>query len=464
MTPRIRPLLAAALVAGFAAFQLGAKAAPRSASPSRVDRAGTKVDLGPPRSAMRNSADREAGFVSTLAPVQLVETRPVEYAIGNPELPEALPTWLAMFKEARHTIDVEQFYLSTWPGEPMDAVLRELGDAAHRGVKIRLILDAGMYRTYPHTADSLGMAENWEVRLVDFKRIAGGIQHSKFFLIDTDACFEGSQNFDWRALKHIHELGVAVHDPRVTRDFQQVFDMDWAAATPVGEKPDTTHTVFMPPPRMPALALPYRIAQAPGDTLELWPSFTPGRFIPDTTMWDLRRIVGLIDGARHEVVVQVLQYSPESRGEKLPDLDNALRRAAGRGVQVKMVVSDWEMGGRGLAFLQDLAKVPNVQVKLSTVPEWSGGYIPFARVEHCKYMVVDTLMTWVGTDNWEPGYFTGTRNLAVTVKQRAFARQARTIFENSWKASGAQALDAEAKYPAKAHGEDAPAGKKKYGG
>ena len=399
-----------------------------------------------------------------LAPVQLVETRPVEYAIGNPDVPAALPTWLALFQEAKHTLDLEQFYLSTWPGEPMDDVLAELGRAAKRGVKVRLILDSRLYRTYPHTADSLAHVAGWQVRLVDFGRIAGGVQHAKFFLIDDAACFVGSQNFDWRSLKHIHELGVAIHDRRVTHDFQQVFDMDWAVATPVGQAPDTTRTAFVPTPRSPALALPYRIAQAPGDTLELWPSFTPGRFIPDTSMYDLRRIVGLIDGARHEVAIQMYAYSPEGRNERVADIDDALRRAAARGVSVKMVAADWMEGGRGMAFLQDLAKTPNVEVKMSTVPEWSGGYIPFARVEHCKYMVVDTLMTWVGTDNWEPSYFTGTRNLAVTVKQRAFARQARTIFENSWNASGAAKLDVTTKYPAKVHGEDAPAGEKKYGG
>jgi len=399
-----------------------------------------------------------------LAPVQLVETRPVEYAIGNPDLPEALPTWLEVFRGAKRTIDLEQFYLSTWPGEPMDDVLAELGRAAKRGVKIRLILDARMYRTYPRTADSLGRARNWQVRLVDFGRITGGIQHAKFFLVDGETAFEGSQNFDWRALKHIHELGVLVRDRRVAHDFQQVFDMDWEASTPVGHKPDSTRTVFLPPDRKPALPLPYRIAQAPGDTLELWPSWTPAKFVPDTSMWDLRRIVSLIDGARDEVVVQVLQYSPESRGERMNDIDDALRHAAQRGVRVKMIVSDWEMGGRGLAYLQELARVPGVEVKLSTVPEWSGGYIPFARVEHCKYMVVDTLTTWVGTDNWEPGYFTGTRNLAVTVKHRAFAEQARTIFTNSWNAPGAAVLDPAIKYPAKAHGEEPPAGKKKYGG
>ncbi|MEO5618329.1 MAG: phospholipase D-like domain-containing protein, partial [Candidatus Eisenbacteria bacterium] len=350
------------------------------------------------------------------------------------------------------------------PGEPMEEVLAELGNAANRGVVIRLILDARMYRTYPRTADSLARLRNWNVRLVDFGRIAGGVQHAKYFLIDGSTSFLGSQNFDWRALKHIHELGILVRDTRVTRDFQQVFEMDWAAATPIGQKPDTTRRKFVAPPRRPLLPLPYRIVQAPGDTAEVWPSYSPHKFIPDTTLADLRRIVGLIDGARHEVVLQLLQYSPDSRSERDPAIDDALRRAAGRGVRVKMLISDWVTGGRGLDALQDLAKDSGVEVKLSTLPEWSGGYIPFARVEHNKYMVVDTLLTWVGTSNWEPGYFTASRNLALTTRHRGLAKQARTVFEISWTAPSAAPLDKSRKYEPRIRGEEPPPGKKKYGG
>ena len=91
----------------------------------------------------------------------------------------------------------------------------------------------------------------------------------------------------------------------------------------------------------------------------------------------------------------------------------------------RLVVSDWEADNPRIADLQSLAGTPNVEAKLSTVPEWSGGYIPFARVEHCKYMVVDSLWTWVGTSNWEPGYFHGTRNVAVSIKDRTIALEAR---------------------------------------
>ncbi len=345
----------------------------------------------------------------------------------------------------------------------MDDVLHAIGQAVGRGVRVRLILDAGMYRTYPRVADSLAKVPGYAVRLIDFRRIAGGIQHAKFFLVDGRTTFLGSQNFDWRALKHIHELGVAIRDRRVAGDFGRVFELDWAAATPLGEPPDTTRVARAAQVPHSRGSLPYRIAQAPGDTVWLWPSWSPRRFVPDTTLWDRDAIVRSLDRARHEIVLQVLTYSLGSRRERDDALDAALRRAAARGVRVRLVVSDWETGSSGLKELQALARVPGVEIKLSTVPEWSGGYIPFARVEHCKYFVADTLWTWVGTSNWSPDYFHGSRNLAVTMRNRALAEQARAVFEASWLAPGAAPLAPDSTYAPKVHGEEPPPGAKKYG-
>jgi phosphatidylserine/phosphatidylglycerophosphate/cardiolipin synthase-like enzyme len=393
-------------------------------------------------------------------PVMLVETRPVESSLGNPDVAPALETWLDWIRSAKSELDIEQFYISTWPGEPMQPVLAAIGEAAARGVKVRVIVDSNMHRTYPQPVDSLGTVPGIEVRVIPMGRIAGGVQHAKFFLVDRSAIFLGSQNFDWRALKHIHELGVGIRDVRVAGIFQEVFDMDWKASGP-----DT-----LPPAAIVAQTsarhapLPIRIVQQPGDTVDVWPSYNPRGFIPDSTLWDRDAIVRMLDAARKEIVVQVLKYSPESRREKDYALDDALRRAAARGVPVRMIVSDWETDSPEISHLQDLARVPNVIVKLSTVPEWSGGYIPFGRVEHLKYVVVDSLWTWVGTSNWEPGYFTGSRNLAVTMRNRPIAGQARRIFEASWIAPGAAPLNPDSTYTPKIHGETPPVGKKKYGG
>ena len=130
---------------------------------------------------------------------------------------------------------------------------------------------------------------------------------------------------------------------------------------------------------------------------------------------------------------------------------------------MRLIVSDWEADNARIGDLQRLSLVPNLEVKLSTVPEWSGGYIPFARVDHCKYLVVDTLWTWVGTSNWEPDYFYTSRNAALTLRNRPLARQARAIFETGWRSPTAQPLRAHEKYPPKVHRETPPPGKTVYG-
>ncbi len=391
--------------------------------------------------------------------VQLVETRPVESGLGNPALPAARDVWLEMIHGARQSLDIEQFYLSSWPGEPMQDVLDAIGEAAKRGVHVRLLLDSRMHRTYPQPADSLAGVSGIEVRLLNMRPIAGGIVHAKYFVVDGSEAYLGSQNFDWRSLKHIHELGVRVRDPRVAAVFDNVFEWDWQAAGDQAAGRDSTGArVRAAPPRLAGGASMVRLVQAPGDTIEVWPTYTPDKFVPDPSLWDRDAIV-----PRHEIVVQLLTYSVSERDSRDLALDDALRRAAGRGVRVRLMLSDWEPDNPRIAELQALAGRPNVEARLSTVPEWSGGYIPFARVEHCKYAVVDSLWTWVGTSNWEPGYFHSSRNVALVLRNRPLALDARKVFESSWRAPGARVVKAGEKYEAKLHGLTPPAGKAAYG-
>jgi phosphatidylserine/phosphatidylglycerophosphate/cardiolipin synthase-like enzyme len=408
-------------------------------------------------------------------PVQLVETRPIETTLGNPELPAALDVWLEMLRGARRSIDMEGFYLSDWPGEPLERVLAALGEAGKRGVRVRILIDRGMHSTYPKPADSLAQLSNFAVRTLDVRRIMGGVQHAKYMLVDGEQVFLGSQNFDWRALKHIHELGVRVRDRRVAAAFGDVFEWDWTAAdtstwvalarpdTLIGRSSTRVITHRPRPPRQESVSVPILVAQAPGDTVRLWPSYSPRGWIPDSTRWDLDAILALLGGARREIVVQLLTYAPEEYDERDESLDRALRAAAARGVQVKLLISDWVVNGKGIGFLQRLAGVPNVEVKLTTLPEWSGGYIPFARVQHCKLAVVDSARTWVGTSNWGPGYFMSSRNLGLVLEHAGIARQARQVFESGWSSTYAAPVKPDYTYPEKIRGTTPPPGKRAYG-
>lgn len=394
--------------------------------------------------------------------IRLVATIPVESAIGDRTMPRTAETWVEMIDGAQRTLELEHFYLSHWPGEATGPVIDAIGRAARRGVKVRILLDVRFHATYPHPADSLGRVTGIELRWLDMKKISGGgVQHAKFMVVDGMHVFVGSQNFDWRALKHIHELGVRVRDARIAGAYQRVFEYDWKAAAP-----DAAPVVAGSAGRLSQAAramLPLRLVQSEGDTALVWPTFSPIGHIPDSSLWDLDHIVRLLDSARSEVVLQALSYGSGRGSERDSTLDLALRRAADRGVKVRLLISDWEADNARIGDLQRLSQVPNVEAKLSSVPEWSGGYIPFARVEHCKYLVVDTLWTWVGTSNWEPDYFHTSRNAALAMQNRPLALQARKMFETGWRAPTARVVNATEKYKPKIHRETPPPGRKVYG-
>ncbi|HTM57571.1 MAG TPA: phospholipase D-like domain-containing protein [Candidatus Udaeobacter sp.] len=397
------------------------------------------------------SAPQRSGAspASPTPPIQLVESVPVEAGLGNPDLPRARDVWPALIAGARRSIDFEEFYFSNGPA--LEPVVTAIGDAARRGVRVRILLDRRMHDTYSQPADSLGHLPGIEVREVDFGPLAGGVQHAKYFLVDGSTVFVGSQNLDWRALEHIHELGLAVRDARLAKIFGDVFASDWAlAANPADSAARRALSGDHPVGELPIV-----IVQAPGDTARLWPSYSPRGWIPDSTRWDRDAVVRLIDSARHDLVGQSLTYSSEDRRNPDPAIHDALTRAAARGVIVRLVISDWE-SDEGLAQLRSLSAVPGISVRLSRVPDWSGGYVPFARVEHCKYLVADSARLWVGTGNLEPSYFFRTRNLALTIENGRLAGAAVKSFEASWRAAATQAVQPDSRFTPRAHGEGPP--------
>ena len=138
-----------------------------------------------------------------------------------------------------------------------------------------------------------------------------------------------------------------------------------------------------------------------------------------------------------------------SRRASFPTLDDGAARAAARGVQVRLLVSDWckrrRLASRGCSGSRGS---PNVEVRVITIPPWSGGYIPFARVAHAKYLVVDGEHAWVGTSNWEGDYFIKSRNVGVIVDGGALPRRLDSFFVDDWKSNYVQRVDPAASYVA----------------
>ncbi len=162
----------------------------------------------------------------------------------------------------------------------------------------------------------------------------------------------------------------------------------------------------------------------PGAPLRL--AASPASMLPAGVPWDLPELTAAIGRARRALRIQLLTYKAKSRdGSPFSTLDEALRAAAARGVRVELVVSHW---GEKDESLHALAAVPGVSVFIVTIPKGDFGDIPFARVAHAKYMVVDDDESWVGTSNWEGDYFTKSRNVGVFYTNAAFASRLARVF------------------------------------
>jgi phosphatidylserine/phosphatidylglycerophosphate/cardiolipin synthase-like enzyme len=387
-------------------------------------------------------ADRGLHAQADSPSFELVESAPVETILDHAAIRNTAEVWLETLRGATRTIDVAAFYTSNAPGEPLEAIIAEIEGAAARDVQVRYLGEEKFYRIYPETLDRLAARPNVEVRRLATARLMGGVMHAKYFVVDARVVCVGSANFDWRSLRHIQEIGVRIESPAVASAFLEVFGMDWALA---GGRSERAADAF----RLPgSVGFPVALAVGGADSVRITPVFSPGGWLPRPELWDEPRLVELLDGARREIALQLLTYSPVSDGRYYERLENALRRAAARGVSVRILLSDWVKRPRTLPFVKSLGLVPSVAVRLVTIPESSGGFIPYARVAHAKYVLVDRARGWIGTSNWEEDYFTRSRNAGVVFDGGSTGETLHAFFETGWNSPYADDLRPEVEYAA----------------
>jgi phosphatidylserine/phosphatidylglycerophosphate/cardiolipin synthase-like enzyme len=321
---------------------------------------------------------------------QVVLTYPLETDLEISGAKDTQKVWLDMIQKATRTLDIEQFYVSDEKGQALEPVLEAIRKAAGRGVKVRLLVDEKFFKTYPDTVKELGTLTNIETKTIDYAAVAGGVQHAKFLVVDGKDMYVGSANFDWRALSHIHEVGLRVVDETLGRNLLRVFSKDWGKGAP------ETVGIF----------------SAGNSGIELWAS--PSGYLPSGVGFSFDRLRDLIEGAQRSLKVQVYEYSTKVYGSKetWPVLQHLIIQAAKRGVKVELVVDATALT-KAKADLELLAKEKNIQVRTVKIPKFSGGEIDYARLIHSKYLLVDGTTYWVGTDNWSKGYFYNSRGVGL---------------------------------------------------
>lgn len=351
-------------------------------------------------------------------PAELVLTIPVETEVGVPGFRDAIQVWTEMIRGAKKSLLLEQFYITDAEGEPLRPILNEIAEAGRRGVQVRLIADSKFFKTYPQWVTEVGNFQNAEARAIDF---SPGVQHAKFFIVDQSQVFIGSHNFDWRALKHIHEVGIRVTSPEVASRLVSVFEMDWTSSVKVSGG-------------VPAPAATF--GNAGSDLTGIRVLASPQGKTPKGLEDSLEVILEKIIQAKRSISIQLYEYSTRSRenAETWLKLDEALRAAGKKGVKVRMILDATALK-KDKSGIEALAAQENVEIRLTTIPMHSTGPIDYARLVHSKYLVIDDDTSWVGTENWSRGYFENCRNVGLVVTDSKIARGLRSIFTKLWSSS-----------------------------
>lgn len=378
---------------------------------------------------------------------ELVHTVPVQTVLSAPDLRSPVEVWRQMIDGARREIVIGQFYVAGRPGEPLDGIIDRLEAAVARGVRVRFLMEArGERISEPATLARLRAMPGVDFRILEFGKLsATGIIHAKYFVVDGREAFVGSQNFDWRALKHIHETGLRITDAAMVGQIQAIFEQDWQAQALLA--------AGKPVPPLVSATTPVDIAR---------PAFllaSPRAWNPPGVGDSQEALPRLLAQAQREVRVQLLDYAPLSyapgRRPFYAVIDNAVRAAAARGVKVKLLVSHWNTEEPAIHHLKSLAMLPEVEVRIATLPPAAEGFIPFARVIHTKAMTIDGELAWIGTSNWMGGYFDNSRNLEVVLRDKAMAARVAALHEQLWTSPYAEPVDPLRRYPKPAKGEPA---------
>jgi len=359
---------------------------------------------------------------------ELVESSPVETRLEISNLPRTLDVWLKMIKDAKVTIDIETFYFANKAGEPLEKILTAIKDAANRGVQIRIIVDSSFYSNNEKSVDELEGIQNIKIRKIPISNISGGVMHAKYFIIDSESLFLGSQNMDWRALMHIHEIGARIRNKDITRTFCELFETDWKLCE--GSYYGLTN-----------LAVNYFVNSDNPVTLNsneygriiLYPAFSPPKINMMGLSSEEEELMKIINNSKERLFIQIYSYSPKVKKESnYYKIDSALRTAAERGVDIKIIFPDWAIRESSIDFIKDLSLVKNIKIKFISIPQHSSGFIPYSRVDHSKYYISDKNISWISTSNWEWGYFNNSRNATLIIDNNKVNDELSKVFNMVW--------------------------------
>jgi len=392
--------------------------------------------------------------------IQLVESIPEDLTYNSSvRHPSTFSAWKSLIDLAQEKIQLAGMYWtlrgedvykdpSDWQGEQIFHMIKKATKERHLGLQIA--------QNQPRAGDpnkdteELAREVGAEVRNLNFTRLMGdGILHTKLWIVDGKHFYVGSANMDWRSLTQVKEMGVLVTDCAcLAKDITKIFDVYWRLGQRNSKIPEQWPTELST--NINSMA---RLNLTVPDH-QVYLSSSPPPFCPNGRDVDVDAIVKVMNTAEKFINIAVMDYFPTTLYTKKihfwPIIDDAIRKAAiERGVEVRMLISHWDHTRPNiknyLKSLQDLTgayKNTAISVRMFTVPSFTPAQanIPFARVNHNKYLVTDK-DGYIGTSNWSADYFINTGGIGFIFRGGNLRQELKEVFDRDWESSYSQPLE-----------------------
>lgn len=374
--------------------------------------------------------------------LMVVESVPAETELDLESIPNTPKVWRDSLNAADESIQIGLYYYNPGDETKLTRLENILKQKARQDVKVEVIADSTFFGKYPDDLRQLAGQSNIEVRILNLEDRTGGVMHGKYFLVDGQQFYTGSANFSWKSLEHNREVGLAGSDTGLAKSLADIFEVDWKLASRSDTRWNDVKSQLAK--NRSDRTDPLDSDTAPWIETTNYSAVTgsPPVLNPPTILWNLDAITKLIRSAEDSIFVDLFQYALTSRyvEKNLHKIDQALREASTRGVQVNLMVSDWVFEYPKTLQLKSLAALPNVTVKYLRFPNHTSGYHSYSRVSHTKMLLVDNSIAWVGSANWQPGYFSNSRNVGIISESPRVTRQLKKFFLTAWTSRYAENL------------------------
>lgn len=366
---------------------------------------------------------------------EIIQSVPQGTTLEIPGIRHAKDVWPEMMASAKKSIELEMFYATNDANSindpALDLVTNEIIKASKRGVKVKLIVDSKFFEQKANQVIPLQLAalNNVEVKVINFTKLTGGIQHAKYFIIDQKESFIGSHNYDWRALTQIHEVGLRSDHPKILSGLLNIFKMDWNLAS-YPNKPMNTKKFKI-----------QKIKKINNFNSDVTFLSSPEQLNPENHKSTISAFISEIETAQKSIKLQTYDYAIHlfGKSDEWNILQEALIKAAKRGIKVQLLVDQKSLKKETPALLA--LKSNGVEVKAMYIPDLESGPIPYARLVHSKYIVFDDKTAWIGTENLSGSYFLDSRNVGVLFTNLQAITDLNQIFYKAWESQYAKQIN-----------------------